>query len=446
VGRRGRNRKGLYVALLFILELQYESERRIKGDTPAQWHPSPRNRPNHFCFWVMDALSSLNGPEPKCFGELLDELEHQRLPHVATMLDYTVSRRFGGNGEPPVRELDMDVILEGLGSAGLVNERHPQARKFARVVSDHLDVRWRDAVAATAPEFDEVEGLPKMAFLLGALPPSFHILNQRIFACLDDAELIREHRMLTVLQFYGLVTGTLPPAPPSWSPALRELAEMSHQQVELLANLSGPQASEVRRLGDPGWCLAMLRRRLRLSPRQWSTLGTDLRTGADSGVILRRGVASRIEALIDQGQLEPWQALRKLAQSEYWESVGHLDEEVIRMIARGELTRSLADRVAGWSDPIWHEISELLSRHRDWAVAYLEDCRTLEELFASRTGARLNLRDLFPKTSAWLDAFLSEHMEDALMGDVGELETLAGPVSRLIRERMWLHASEPVTS
>lgn len=434
MGKRGRNRQGLYVALLYVLDLHYERESQIHGNDPAAWRPAPRNRPDQFCAWALDALQTLGVPAPGSFGDLVGELSRLRLPRVASMLSHSMARRVESE-DRPLDELDPEDALERLGLNRRAAERHPQARKFAHTVSDALDEAWCRALAATAEEYAALDDLPRTALLLGGLPPSFAVLNDYIFQHLDDAELVRDHLMLTVLQFYGLVTGTVPPPPPTWRRALDALSGLERSDLERLASLTERQVDHLRRLGDDAPALLDLRQRLRCSASRWLALGAALRRNGEASEEEAKDAARAAGAAAHHG-LASRDELRRLADSAAWRELAEPNEEVARMLRQGDLSPELTTRLANWSDAVTAEVQQLLLDHRGWAVAYLEDRKILEGLFSSRTCARLNMRELFPKTTAWLDRYLGEHIESALIEDVGDLETVAAVVSRRIRQQL----------
>ena len=435
MGQRGRNRDGYYIALLHVLELQYEREHELKGPDPHDWQPSPHNRPDQFLRWVLDVLKNLNFPPPRTLQELVGQLERGGLMRVARLLEYTVlshaseDRRIDAN-------LPLPVVLHEIDRPTRSLERHPQVRKFSKVVVQQLDSQWRVAVEHTAKEFGAIPGLPKAALLLGALPPSFAVLNDFIFARLADCELVAQHRTLTVLQFYGLVTGTLPAAPAAWRRAIDEVAEVGEEDLYLLATLSDSQVRQLRSLSKEAWCLLRARLRLHLTASQWRGLRESL---IHSPRTVTQSTLQRLTSLLARPAEVPLGAddIRKLAQSFDWRVVEQFDEELVRLMARGELGSRLILRLQRWDEATWRAVHDLLVYDRDACLAFLEDRRILQELYESRTGAHLHLRDLFPRTTAWLDDYLSAILEDALLNDVGELETAAAIVSRRVQEKFW---------
>lgn len=430
MGKRGRDRRGLHLTLLFVLELQFEHERRTKGDDPARWLPSPRNRPDHFCGWLLDSLTLLRVPPPPTFDGLLEELARQCLPNVAAVLEHAVRRKAARVGEAP----DACCFPAGLAIAAPSQaERHPQARKFAQVVGDRLDARWRDAVAATAAELGARGGRERAGMLLGGLPPSFRVLSERILARLDDADLVREHRLLTAVQFYGLVTGTLPPAPSPWRGELAALQGLDARELALLAALTPRQAQVIQRIGERRVVLLEWRDRLRCSRREWRALASSVLAGRDPARLLGPERARRWRRLLYREGMNADERLGLWARGDAWRAVGEADEELLRLHRRGDLSRRLISRVGTWDESSCRKVRELLTEHHDWVVALLEDNRTLEGLFEARTGARLHLRTLFPLTVAWLDEYLLQDLEAALVHDVGEVEAIAAQVSRRVR-------------
>lgn len=436
MGSRGRNRRGYYVTLLYALDLQYEWERRLKGEDESLWHPSPRNRPDHFARWALDVLTTIGSNQPRTLDELTEELEQQHLSHVARMLRFSVVQHETVRSQAPraaITKLPLTDLMAVLGFGAEPAERHPQARKFAQVVSRHLDVRWRQALERIVEEYGGGELVPSTAFLLGGLPPSYGVLNDMIFMRLADTDLASERDGLTVLQFYGLVTGTLPPAEQRWQEALDRLNGLTGDELEMLSTLTDRQVEQLRALPELGWHLAQLRGRTNLSVMGWRSLGAALR--AHEAVEHANAVAVRVRGVLER--LGERLTVMETASSPAWEAVGELDEEVLRWITRGELSYSLYAQLHAWDQAGWEDVRELLRHEGAWAVAYLEDRSLLEAMFRARTRARLNLRDLFPATIDWLDHWLQRHMEEALVQDVGELDTFAALVSRRVQESFW---------
>lgn len=453
MGKRGRNRKGYYLTMLYVLELHYALELHRRGDEVDQWRPSPKNRPDQFLDWIQGGLATLDVASPANLAELTRELERRQLGRIARVLEYVVVRQAKASSLPPsrdVRFLDLALVREAIGGRSSAVERHPQARKYARAVSEALDEAWLGALQRTASEYLAMEGLPATALLLGGLPPCFRTLSERIFEHLHDDALLEEHRYLTAFQFYGLVTGSVPPAPVAWQEACDALCACSDDDVRLLAGLSTAKIGQIRTLADlDGRDLWQLRSRLRASPERWMQLGATL-SGAAAARTERGGPAhdpilAQLEthAVRVRGSDQGSAWLRSMAGSALWDAVGRIDHEVALMVDRGDLHAGMLGVVGAWSCETWIQVWELLSNHRDWTVAYVQDRRTLERLFESRTGGRLNVREVFPKTIAWLDTFLHGNLLEVMMNDVGDLERLATTVSRRTQEHLWTRLDVP---
>ncbi len=385
-GRRGRKRAGYYLALLHTLELHYRLEHQVKK-SPLHWQPLPRQRPDQFMNWLLEDLELLGGPPPVSLAELLEHLQDEQLTHVADGLRTVVERKLldahpDAAARAQLRELSLEELEARLGGP-VKGEKHPQARKFARIVSRNLDRAWREALILTASEHERESGGRPSVFLLGALPPSFRVINAHTFAHLEDTDLPAEPAALTVLQFYGLATGTLPPAPAPWREGLEALVGLDDEELALLGSLSGQQVEHIRTL--------------------------------DEGIVerLRHSHSERNLGL-----------------------VSGVDEEVARMVKRKKLTPRLIKRLQDWSAPQRQTVHALLGEQALWVTAYLQDWALLTELFAARTPARLHLRDLFPESITWLDGHLTRHFEDATLHDVSDLEASASAISQRIQQHL----------
>ena len=366
MGKRGRNKTGYYRVLLHLLELQYALEERERGSSPARWRPSPRNRPDQFLKWVRSSLPArCAAPGPLTLEGLLTRLEKEQLPHIAALLEHVVRDCTPSAG---TLENGLETLL---GDARTKDaEAHPQARKFAGTLSRSLDDAWLAALQKTEAHA-ALKGWPAAAAILGGLPPGFGAVYTLLQSGLGAGDAIESPAELSVFGFYGLATGALPPPPAPFERALGALGSLSPEDVTLLGSLSEAQALQVR--------------------------GLPSKVSAGDG-------ASRCvkHELLD----EP------------------LDEELRRLIVRKELSGTLVKALRGFDDALWREARALLTE-APWATLYLEDRRTLQELFNGRTAAKLNLRDAFPRTTAWLDERLERHIESALYEETGEVRAAA---------------------
>ncbi len=370
MGKRGRNKTGYYRVLLHLLELQYTLERVARGDQPAQWRPSPRNRPDQFLGWVRSSLPTC-GASPVTPEDLFARLEKERLPHVAAVLEHVVCAR--PTGATPTA--DFETLLSAQHAPN--TEAHPQARKFSSTLSRSLDAAWLGALMETEI-YAASKGWPASATLLGGLPPNFGALYTLLQSGLRSADAIETPSELSVFQFYGLATGTLPPPPAPYERALEALGALACEDAALLGSLSAAQTLQLRAL----------------EPKLLSARDSALRCVT----------------------CEP------------------LDEELRRMIARKELSGTLVGALRGWDEALWREARAFTAL--PWATLYLEDRRSLQDLFNGRTAAKLNLRDVFPETVAWLDEKLSAQVESALYQETGGVAPAAHAYSCHLRKRL----------
>ena len=107
---------------------------------------------------------------------------------------------------------------------------------------------------------------------------------------------------------------------------------------------------------------------------------------------------------------------------------------------RKELTKTLVKALKNWDEALWREARALNAL--PWTALYLEDRRSLQELFDGRTAAKLNLRDVFPETVAWLDEKLKAHIDNALYQETGVVAPAAHAYSCHLRKRL-LDAQRP---
>ena len=337
---------------------------------PARWRPSPRNRPDQFVRWVRSNLTRCASPGPLTLEGLLTRLEKERLPHIAALLEHVVRDCKACAGS------DFETLSAKDARAGNA-EAHPQARKFAGALSRSLDDAWLAALQKTEAHA-ALKGWPAAATILGGLPPGFGAVYTLLQSGLGAGDAIESPAELSVFGFYGLATGTLPPPPAPHERALGALGSLLPEDVTLLGSLSEAQVLQVRGL-----------------PEAFS---------------VGDGAPHVKYELLD----EP------------------LDEELRRLMARKELG-GLAKALRNGDDAPWREARALLTE-APWATLYLEDRRTLQELFSGRTAAKLNLRDVFPQTTAWLDEGLKRHIESALYEEAGEVRAAAHAYSCYARK------------
>ena len=410
MGKRGRNKAGYYRMLLHLLELQYALERRARGDAPARWRPSPRNRPDQFLRWVLSSLPPHGAApvtlNPVTLNNVYVRLEREKLPHVAALLAHVA-------GECASAGKAAEEVLSSLSQHTPETEAHPQARKFSGTLSRSLDAAWLGALTKTEAHAAS-QGWPACATLLGGLPPGFGTLYTLLHAGFGAADPIDTPAELSVFQFYGLATGTLPPPPSAYACALGALSSLTSEDVTLLSSLSAAQARQLRKL-EPRLLFARSSA-LCTKDALYTSEGCEL---SPSSATCERQVASTsdesLEAPLDAPLDEP------------------LDEELRRMIARKEVTGTLVKALRGGDEALWSAARALLNE-TPWATLYLEDRRSLQELFNGRTAAKLNLRDVFPRTVAWLDEKLKARIDGALYQETGGVAPAAHAYSCHVRK------------
>ena len=113
-----------------------------------------------------------------------------------------------------------------------------------------------------------------------------------------------------------------------------------------------------------------------------------------------------------------------------------LDEEVLRMIERRDLTPEIVQRIQSWNGKLWQQTRLLLKEHWVWVSAYLEDRRTLTTLMEHRSAAQVKLREIFPETIAWLDQQVATHFEEVLFTNADDVVTPATLYSDVIQRRL----------
>ncbi|HEX7023062.1 MAG TPA: hypothetical protein VF171_09410 [Trueperaceae bacterium] len=367
MGRRGGNREGYYLVLLYALDLQYRLQSRGGEQGPLHWQPSPRRRPDQFMRWVVESLETLKAPAPRSFGGLLVHLGELELEHVAVVLEATVRRAWGRQEATNGLEgLPVGEVLAAIAQPNGAREAHPQARKVAQSLSGQLDGAWLWALdAAGKNEADPC------CVLLGGLAPGFEVIERYLGGISWDDELLPDYGELTVLQCYGLTTGVPPEPAPAWRPAVEELRHLNMDDLALLRSLS---PTELRALQHPG-----------------------------------------VE-LLDAERLIP---LRRLG-----------------------LGPQLLERLRHWDDAIWAKAKRLLTDYWKAIDALLEEGRALEEVVKLQPVARLDLRDVFPQTVAWLDGVYLQHYDEIHFRPVEEVADEAKAFSRRVLEELFAHASD----
>ncbi|MDQ3398250.1 MAG: hypothetical protein M3511_10870, partial [Deinococcota bacterium] len=317
----------------------------------------------------------------------------------------------------------------------------------------------------TAERAHVTRGGPRAAVVLGGLPPGFAALASQILSALADSDPCDEPADLTVFQFYCLVTGALPRAPEPWAGALEQLADLTAEDLQLVRSLSSVQVERLCTLSEGAFSLISLRRTLRCSVAQWQALVDAIAAMPDDDFVrivafleaenkpnsaslhqvvrkLPSSLQSVLRPIIEvkgscQFRLDLVKKVRGLTERGAWVLARGFDEELARMIMREVLDYPLLRRFQAWDVPLWRCIRSLLAEHSAWVTTYLEDKRLIKELFASRTHAKLDLRDVFPKTTAWLDEQLWDNFEEMLYEEVAGFYPQAAAFSSSVRRQLF---------
>lgn len=437
VYKRGVYRAGYYLAVLRSLELHYRIETAADGGRIERIQPLPRNRPDQFLRWITSSLAEVDIVLPTRYGALLETLQGQCLAQTARVLDHVVRRRLSkvAPGLDP-GPLPLDELRTRLGSNDSSSELHPQVRKMAGRLRRTLDERWMRAILAVEQEQSALPW-PRVSVILGGLPPGFGAVHDQVMTGLLVKGGPADHPDLNVLQFYGLATGSIPGPPEDWRSAIDHLLTLSDDEIWLLKSLSSNQIGQLRRLNHEAFVLVILLKSLRRATPQWRRLVTTLhRTADEGGDASMRALLQRWKQVyrLEIRQLE---GLRRITHEQSWHQVESLDEELVRMIDRGEFSLALFQSVQRWPPRLWGQIRRLLERDWAWITGYLDDYRSVQQYSNLRTPARLELRALFPQTIAWLDQLIGTHPKVVLLRDLEEVTGFAEQYSGLVLENLF---------
>lgn len=450
MGQRGKSKTGYNLALLYALDLHYRVAFASKGHDPSAWQPKPRKRPEQFLRWIQDCLTTLDGAPPDTFADLFERLQAKGLTCIAKVVEYTVNRKCVGHVDAVSAS-----ILENQHSQANSPELHPQVRKYARTVGHNLDRTWHRALAAAWQR--HAKDWPNGSFLLGGLPPGFSAISEQILGKLGALERLGGFRELTVFQLYGLATGAIPKPPSIWAQAIEQLVQLTDGEIELLRGLSDAQVNALRALDDQA--ATLLKWGLQnFSSVQWRAIVGAFNRLSEDDFTLVTGCIAQLERmppkereqylvtrfrslrsgnitvkfLISHAASKPKSFLRNLRHTELrtWKLVQQVDDEVGRVAARGQLTRRFRRQLDTLDFDGLHGARELLCARPVWLQGYLEDRQVLHELFAARNAVRLDLRELFPITIAFLDQHLQQHLEEALIEAVADVEADARAVEQ----------------
>lgn len=418
---RGLYKKGYYLTLLHSLELYYGLESARVGPEPERWQPLPRRRADQFLRFVVDTLAEVE-KLPEGYADFVELLAASRLSRVATALDFVVRRKL----KSPRK---LEGVLKRLsgGKPPSTQELYPQARKLGQFLRQHLDPLWKEALLATSRE-----GWPRVSVILGGLPPGF----SRTYSQVTRALAAQQVDALSVAQFYGLATGGLE-APPQWQPVLDKVADLPADALSLIKNLSEAQLEQLATLEPAAVKLVIQFRSLRRATPHWRTLVTELSGLANASDETLATTVTSWQRRYSVNIRQPGEVLR-LIRPTTWQVVEGLDEELIRMIDRRELTLALVKQLqdAPLQDNQAQETgqtADLLPRMRRvlrddwvWLSAFSEDRAQLARLARLRTPAQARLRDLFPQTVSWLDAQFLTHRQELLLRDLYDVSEYAG--------------------
>ena len=464
--KRGRHREGYYLALLHVLELAYELQEAADGG-PQGWQPVPRNRPDQFVMWARSSLRTLGLPAPKSLRELVRQLEGHDLKRVAQVLVWTVERQLAWDttqSEASQRERmwqePLEQLVKDLGRSDGAAEAHPQVRKVSQVMQAQLDEAWCDALEATVLGTGD---LSSAAVLLGGVPPGFIRLFDAILGTMLETGTINHREDASVLQCYALITGNLPELPPVWQEALEVLASFEPTVLWRLRGLSTLQHQQLMNLPDEALELVAVMQQLtnksssppeqlvahvaRLSPEALEQVirGLDVKR-----TLSGRRVKALPVGLEDEDATQDvlflqthWPSsgidltkVHALTQIGAWEVVRRLDVELLRLLYRQEITAAVILRLQGLRPEVREAVLHLLEQYWEFASDYLEDMRVVRTWLSGRSPAMLNLREVFPQTIAWLDAFFRRHYEDVVLVLTEDVTEEAQAFTRRVLERL----------
>lgn len=445
MGKRGRCKIGYNLALLYALDFHYQVEFRKKGNHPSLWEPLPRRRPDQFLCWITDCLTVLEDATPTTFDALLVILRQKRLDHIAKVLKYVTNHE---------AFTPCALISHGFPEASSnASDRHPQVRKYAKVIRRVLDHVWKEALVRAQHRYPE--HWPKSAFLLGGLPLGFDTVSKHLFDNLAAFKEFGGYRELTAFQFYGVASGKLPKFTGSWGAVLEQLAELSSDEIQLLKILTERQVNQIRALDEQ--TMALLKWGLQnYGHVRWQAITHAF--GSLSGTEFKR-IKSFLSGLGPMSVKECRKHLTKnlhspgaehismkfivahtapktrkllpilqLTSLDTWKMISGLDEEVCRIVINKQLDGCLRQRLQMWDFKLVREIQELLRTNLAWVEIYLEDRKTVQGLLATRTAAKLDLHELFPLSIAFLDRYVQDHLEEVLIEYVSDVEATASKV------------------
>ena len=440
MAKRGTYKKGYYIVLLYALDLFYRLESQKRPD-PNYWQPLPRKRVDQFLKLIMDSLSELGADLPELYSDFLKLLEQAQLGYLAKGLNFVVKRKLSQSKGKSLEQLRLEEVVKKLTEAYTFAETHPQVRKLSQFLRDHLDPLWKETIMTLAQEEASAQW-DRASIILGSLPPHFtHNYKQIMWA---QAEGEDKENYLSAVQFYGLATGSLPQLSKRLQPVMEAIVALPAGADSLIKNLSNQQVAQLKSLDQAAIKLVILLRSLRKATPQWRTLVTEM------------SQASRALPTESLSVIEAWQRrygvnikqlgeVAQLVHHDAWTVVEALDEELIRMIDRRELTLALVKTTQTWDEAFWANIRTVLKNEWLWLNAFRDAQLQFSTLASQRTPAQLRLRDLFPQTVAWLDEQFREHYQELLLRDLDEVAQEANRYALRVEKKLFKGRSYPTT-
>ena len=438
MAKRGIYKKGYYLALIYALNEHYALESLRCGADPAAWRPLPRRRADQFLNLILDSLSEVGVVLPSHYTALMSVLEREKLPFVKQVLDFCVTWQVTKLARQ--RQLAFDLTRASLADLRAfthlpvaTTETHPQVRKLVQSVTPGLDALWLEALL-------KLEACPRrwprVSVILGGLPPSFEVVHRQVSSGLAVSSYAEAGRELNVMQFYSLATGAVPDPVGSWRNVPEQLARLSEAEVYLLKSLSRRQAGHLSGLSREAFLLVLSLRSIRRATRTWREVVEKLRGPWPSRSLEARRQLNhwKVAYNLDIQQLE---VLRKLLRADAWQQVKAFDEELIRLIDKGELSLELFMRLKSWDQPTWLRVLRVLQNDWLWITSYLEDSRALAHFEGLRSPARLELGSLFPKTVTWLNGLVRSNLEAVLARELEPVTEYALEYSDLVKDQLY---------
>lgn len=404
--KRGLYKHGYYLSILESLELNYQLQEQIHGYDYRKWKPLPIRRPDYFLRITDIYFESKHVVIPQSFDGYIHELEIGRLTHVAQILAFSVRKYFARN---LLVNFDQSIGIARLkkliSQPGKSRELFPQTRKYAKYLRNNLDPLWLVALQ----ELDQKENHGSFeSQIIGGLPPSFKLHYEHILPNIVRHKFNDE---LSMMQFYGLVTGKVPEIRTYPLHLIEELSKFSQIELSLVNMLSLSQLKQLCSLSSDTYSLVLMIRGMRRSSSAWRDIIARLldiieseKESPKAGIRLLRHF--RYKYAIDIKSIDD---IKSLAQPQEWRQVQGLDEEIIRLIDKGSINYKFFGKLSIWNAQLQKEIKKMLEVDWPWIVEYLNDLRFLETQRKRREPIILNTKDIFPKSIDYLDAKLRQN-------------------------------------